>query len=507
LAVAGSGFLDLPTIILTGAGLVWRTLMVAGVWKQKLAPRWVNAATLAYIGFYPIDYLYVSRDFITATIHLIFFLAIVRVLTAQTDRDYFFVKLIAFLELLAATLLSPHLNFFLFLTLFLIFGVATFCSSEIRRSAQSKRRLVRAGGSKFYWRLAFLSGSVAAAILVMTAGLFFLLPRTAHAAFRHLIAQQYFLPGFSNEVTLGQTGQIQQQSATVMHIRVDDGDRQYHVKWRGASLSRFDGKRWYNPPAERKILRTKQGQINLANDLQRRRAGVRISYEVNMKGENSDEIFITGVPEFLRVNLPMIVRSADGSYRTGLGFSDGMRYFGWSLLPDLKAQTEAEEPLSAQERISHILLPPQDPRIAALARRLVSGEPSEMQQARNVENYLRTEYSYTTDLLETPVADPLAHFLFERKKGHCEYFASAMAVLLRSAGIPSRVVTGFQSGIFNPMTGWHVIRASDAHSWVEAYLPETGWTTFDPTPPDPGNGRSTMLRQLALYMDAAETFW
>jgi hypothetical protein len=68
-------------------------------------------------------------------------------------------------------------------------------------------------------------------------------------------------------------------------------------------------------------------------------------------------------------------------------------------------------------------------------------------------------------------------------------------------------VTGFQSGVYNPLTGLYVIRASDAHSWVEAWLPGRGWTTFDPTPPDPGRGAEPLSAQLALYLDAAETFW
>ena len=63
---------------------------------------------------------------------------------------------------------------------------------------------------------------------------------------------------------------------------------------------------------------------------------------------------------------------------------------------------------------------------------------------------------------------------FERKKGHCEYFASALAVMLRTQDIPSRVITGFQSGVFNPMSGLQVIRTSDAHSWVEG-LPTGSW--------------------------------
>ena len=91
-------------------------------------------------------------------------------------------------------------------------------------------------------------------------------------------------------------------------------------------------------------------------------------------------------------------------------------------------------------------------------------------RARDFERYLRTNFSYTTDLLDNEVRDPLANFLFERKAGHCEYFASAMAVMLRAVHIPSRVATGFQSGVYNPITGWHVLRSSDAHSWVEAWV-------------------------------------
>jgi protein-glutamine gamma-glutamyltransferase len=74
-------------------------------------------------------------------------------------------------------------------------------------------------------------------------------------------------------------------------------------------------------------------------------------------------------------------------------------------------------------------------------------------------------------------------------------------------GVPARVVTGFQSGTYNPLTGWHVIRASDAHSWVEAYLDHRGWTTFDPTPADTRVEAATLWSRLAMLADAADTFW
>ena len=79
--------------------------------------------------------------------------------------------------------------------------------------------------------------------------------------------------------------------------------------------------------------------------------------------------------------------------------------------------------------------------------------------------------AYTLQLSRTVPHDPLANFLFERKQGHCEYFASSMAVMLRTLGIPSRVVNGFRTGEFNDLTSQYVVRASNAHSWVEAYFP------------------------------------
>src|SRR5205823_11603121 len=105
-----------------------------------------------------------------------------------------------------------------------------------------------------------------------------------------------------------------------------------------------------------------------------------------------------------------------------------------------------------------------------------------------------------------PPKDPVANFLFERKAGHCEYFASSMVVMLRTLGIPSRIVNGFRGGEYNDVTGSYIVRAKDAHSWVEAYFPEYGWYTFDPTPGSSSEMAASWSR-LYLYMDAMREFW
>jgi transglutaminase-like putative cysteine protease len=507
LAVVGSGHLDVPTVALTAAGLILRALLVAGVVELPLSDRWVTAITLAYMGFYPLDYKFLSREFLPATVHLVFFLAVIRVLTARTNRDYIYVQIIAFLELLAASVLSNKLNYFVFLALFLLFTVATFASWEIRRSIQSRTRVGR-GSPPLHWRLASLTVLVSIGILSLTAGLFFVLPRTARAAFQHLVPERYQLPVFSNQVTLGRIGEIRKQSTVLMHARISGTSGHVNLKWRGMALAEFDGRRWFNSSNKGEPLRVEDGLLQLVDDNQRRRKGGRLSYEVHVRGFVSDALFIAGLPEFIRIDSPIVIRTPTDSYRLGYRMLEGLRYFVYSYLDDGRGDENlVVPPLPPDARRTYLSLPPLDARIARLARDVTVRQTSDLARARALESYLRTSFSYTEELPSEKVADPLAYFLFVRRKGHCEYFASAMAVMLRTIGIPSRVATGFQSGVYNPISDWYVIRASDAHSWVEAYIGGRGWTTFDPTPPDPSRGRMSLWSKLGFYLDAADTFW
>ena len=142
--------------------------------------------------------------------------------------------------------------------------------------------------------------------------------------------------------------------------------------------------------------------------------------------------------------------------------------------------------------LNYLQLPRLDPRVAPLAEQITASEGNNYDKAVALERYLRTHFGYTLQLGRSAQRDPLAYFLFERKQGHCEYFASAMAVMLRTLRIPSRVVNGFRTGEFNDVTSQYLVRASNAHSWVEAYFPGYGWISFDPTPAAPARGQNGM---------------
>ncbi|HEY2842054.1 MAG TPA: transglutaminaseTgpA domain-containing protein [Bryobacteraceae bacterium] len=510
LAVFGSGYLDWPTTVLASAALCLRALMIAGWVTVEVPGRVVAALSLLYVGFFPLDYLYLSQALFPAGVHLIFFLGAVKILTARTPRDVTFVKAIAVMALLAAAVVSVSMAFFIYLAVFLLFTVATLSSGEVAHSArdflsagETRRALSRRGLRAFPRRLAILTLGLFGGILALTAGLFFVLPRTARAAFQRFAPERYHLPGFSNEVTLGEIGEIKQSTTPVMHI-FSRGDGFLAVHWRGSALTHFDGKRWFNPFAPEERLRPESRRVVLREE-RSYLPGRRIDYEVRLSDIASDVVFVAGTPESMIIDVPVVWRSrTTGSLRVPRISGANLRYAVSSVLGD---ESSASAQLLPEERADALQLPPLDERIPRLALTLTAGLTTPEERARALEYRLRRDYGYTLEMLPARVADPLATFLFVRKKGHCEYFASSMAVMLRSLGIPSRVVTGFLSGVYNPMTGWQVVRASDAHSWVEAWLPRRGWVTFDPTPVDPAPASAGMWNRAGLLLDAADLFW
>jgi len=510
LAVAGSAYLDIPTIVLVGAGILLRALLVAGVVRLNLSERTATIAAAAYAGFFPVDYFLLSHDFLTATVHLVFFLAVVKILTATTNRDNLYIAIIAFLELLAAAILSINFNFFLCLALFLLFAIAALSSGEIRRSMRKASTTSRAGLRYFHSRLALLAAWIALGILALTAGMFFLLPRTADAALSTLTSHHVRVPGYSEHVTLGEIGQFKISSRAVMHVAIYGNQQMGSARWRGDVLTDFDGRTWSRPIGE--AVAPVRGTMAVGGHISLgAHPGQQRSYRVEFTDLESRTLFFAGTPETVE-GLPdaSTVDPETGCIRMVQSQTPGFRYDVFAVLeePPETAPPIYPSPVLDSRHLDRYLRTPQiDPRIPDLARAMTAGAATDLARARAIEQRLRTDYTYTLELPQREVKDPLAEFLFVRRKGHCEYFASAMAVMLRTLQIPSRLVTGFQMGEYNPISDLWLVRASDAHSWVEAWIPGRGWTTFDPTPPDFSSHSMNLFSKFGLYMDAAETFW
>src|SRR5277367_892645 len=314
-AVATSGYLDLPTAVLTLGALCLRTLMAAGILEVQISGGLADVLAICFVAFYPLDYLYISGTFLPATLHFIFFLLVSKVLTARSTRDFTYLKVLAALELLGAAILSTSLSFFAFLALFLLFAIASFASGEVRVSTQLQRSVVRGGLRAFPRRLGVLAIFLFVGILAMTSALFFVLPRTARAALERFVPARYHLPGFANEVTLGQLGEIKQSSAPVMHVRKYVGEGLLDVRWRGAALTEFDGRRWFNTKEAGEDVRVMPDHSVTLKLERRSRPGERLAYRVQLSEIAPETLFFAGTPQWISINAPALQITRGGAVR------------------------------------------------------------------------------------------------------------------------------------------------------------------------------------------------
>ena len=499
------GWWDAPTLVLTVLALVWRSTRLAGS-RLTLPPGAVAGVALAWCGYSLIGAWNGPKGFPGESIPLLFFLAAAKLLVARTARDRFWVALTTFAAILAEALDSAGPGFFLALACYVPFAVAALASAELLSSME--RADTQTSPTRMAPRLVTLSAAAAAGILVLAAGLFFLAPRTAGAV-RRWQASHRPAEGFSARVTLREIGEWKASSRPVMHIMVFSPRPVGGLKWRGGLLTAFDGRQWTDPEAALPFSQASVGHYSLIPS-DERQAGPHISYDVELEPADSDALFFTGVPEAMDLRNLGVLRTPNGMLRLAARPLGGFRYSAYSRIEEAPEQTPPAYPapkLDPAAAGSALQLPASlDHRIAELARSWVSGAGGNLERARAIEKRLRTDFAYTLELPPAS-ADPLANFLFVRRRGHCEYFASAMTVMLRALGVPARMAVGFQSGVYNPFTGQWLIRASDAHAWVEAWTDERGWTAFDPTPPGPATIPPAAFAALPLYLDAARSFW
>jgi len=519
LALVTTGKLDLISLVIGTTALVAKGLRYRRHQDTVLSPDTTKTLSAAYAVFLLVDLFLLSGGLpdglVPAGAHLVFFAVAMMLFSARTNRAYLWLALLAFLELLIAATLTVDTLFLIFFFLFLVIAISTFISFEIKRSAERARTApVAAGtapGRRLQRSLLVTSITVAAGTLLLSVVFFFILPRFTTGFGSSFAYQPQQISGFTNEVTLGDIGTILQNPAVVMRIRAEDADtlRLEGLKWRGIALARFDGRRWYTLARATSVLSaTPEGRFDLPLRPLVATGQGRVRYSVLLEPISSSVLFAAAVPVQLRGRFRVMgVDEGDAlmNFRHLYG-TISYEVVSATARPPAEVLRGAPTDYSPYIRQHYLGLPPQDPRVVELARQVTAGFDNPYDRAAALERYLRSRYGYTLELPAVPEEDPVAQFLFERREGHCEYFASALAVLLRTQGIPARLVNGFQTGEYNEVGENYIVRASDAHTWVEVYFPGVGWVEFDPTPPDPDRVR-TWWTTAQHYYDAFDLWW
>ena len=231
-----------------------------------------------------------------------------------------------------------------------------------------------------------------------------------------------------------------------------------------------------------------------------------MTQEIYLEPIGTDVVF--AAPRLLGVSLGAPSIAADDMDDVSVAIPAArLRYLAYSELePAGRLGRDAEAaPLDRRSLDRYLQLPPLPARIAELARKVSAGSGGPYDAAQRLTRFLAVTYHYTLALSRQTQLEPIDEFLFVRRSGNCEYFASALAVMLRGIGIPARLVNGFQRGEWNPYGHYFMIRQRDAHSWVEAYFDGVGWVTLDPSPRVAAAGGG--LNRAGLYLDALRLRW
>jgi hypothetical protein len=561
LAIALTGELDLISIAAYSIALVvcfYRD--TRGVKRLRLREWMWRALSVAYVPFVFVDAALISNR-VLALVHMTLFVSAAKLFQNKRDRDWVFLYLIAFFQMLLAAGLTFNATFVVSLATFLFFFISTLAAFEIRRARRQVnhleeetvaslkqpqqikyRRKGETPPDKKSRRVRYLLGASTAQILiviVLTLPFFFLIPRFAGGGVSRGVGEGDTVTGFSDRVELGQVASIKKNPRVVMRVRLDRKPPRY-LRWRGIALEEYDGGLWsVTQEAGRQLKedqgpipdgqpRDKQGQFWYRHSLPinptarasltqhqillTQRQPVLINQRIVLEPLDTPAVFAAQKALSLQGPMSALTQDKYTDALTAAGLKGRTAYVVASdiALPS-EQELRADSPASSPEYIRRLYLHTRklDPRISQLAHEITRNAPTPYDKARAIEGYLKSEFHYTLDLKPTE-GDPLSAFLFNTREGHCEYFASAMVIMLRTLEIPARIVNGFQMGEYNELNDMYTVRESDAHSWVEAYFPHTdSWIEFDPTPAAGINDytQGGLLAQLRKYADAMEVFW
>jgi transglutaminase-like putative cysteine protease/uncharacterized protein (DUF58 family) len=480
--------------------------------RPRGVPYWIwRAAAVLALGAFGAD-LILRQNPLFAALNLVLFITLYQVFNAATARDDRLMLLLSMLQLVLAAALTTEVSFALPLLAWILAAIHTLVAWTVLPPAGGgRRRTVQFDSAAARPRYGTTTLAVTAALLIIGLLLFMIIPHVGTGTYNARGATRQRVSGFSDSATLGDIGRIKLDGAQVMDVELT-GRRppDLDLRWRGVALDSFDGRTWSRAGEDPDWLSADElGRfVTDGRGLSNERL---LTQQVRLEPSDTQVLFAAEHPVRIASRDFSLVRqdgtrSLEARTRRGkpIAYSVTSRW-----IPRDPAVLRRETGGAVlEESVESLALPPLDPRIPELAQRLTAGTDNRYDAARAIEAWLSTERTYTLDVADASRPDPLSAFLFDGMGGHCEYFATSMVVLARSAGIPSRLVTGYLRGETNFFSRRFIVRQSDAHAWVEVHFPESGWVPFDPTP-EAGRGvrDETGLADVASDLHATIKRW
>jgi len=427
---------------------LWRLLAARRGWR--LPGRWLRTA-IALAATAAIAASYRALTGLDAGTALLALMAALKLLETRTPRDHVVLVFIGWFLCLATFLYRQDL------------AAVAWVLPAAWLLAASLLNVSRSGSSAVRLQPFRLTGSMLLKASLLAAVLFVFFPRVA-GHFWGAPSRERAVTGLSDEVSPGDLSELSVNDAVAFRVRFD-GELPPPVEryWRGPVLTEFDGFTWSRPRAQAYFTPPVEF------------LGPAVSYTVTLEPTSQRMLFALDLPSQWPAS--MARQSWDYQLWTQHPVDAVVRYSAES-----RTRYRAGVDLSPALRNRHLQLPPErNPRSRELARRMRAAADSDEAFIGDVLQMFRDQAFYYTLTPPRLERDSVDDFLFNSRRGFCGHFASSFTSLMRAAGVPARVVAGYQGGDWNPVGGYLIVRQSHAHAWSEVWLQGRGWTRVDPT--------------------------
>lgn len=411
---------------------------------------------------------------------------------------------LALLQLVAATVLGAGLAYALCFVGFVLVTPPALMLSHLRREVEGNYRqgardrtglpvdvprILRSRRVVSRGFLAFVC-CLSLPVFLFTAIVFIAFPRVGLSLLLLEPTRPTRMVGFSDQVDLGKIGGLHTDPTIAMRVTYPtlpaDPPARIALYLRGTAFDRYEYRSWRRTQTER---HSAESYGNLFAITRYPNAHTDPSILIDLEPIEPPVLFLPDHVTALEL-IPIATQVSGHQPLLNFGPEDEIRY---ARLDDRRGAryrvyldpSGASRPaeLSDADRTRYLDLPADlPPRIAELAREWAKPETQPDRIAQRLTRHLRQDYRYDLNGPSGAAKNPLEHFLFESKRGHCEYFSTALALMLRTLGIPTRNVTGFAGATYNRFGQFYAVRQGDAHAWVEVWLAPGGWHRFDPTP-------------------------
>lgn len=467
-----------PLMLIPSMGLIpgyirfWKGMPNLSKWT-------IGGLSIATLFLFAFDALIMTGDMFIAVAHLTIVFQAIKSFDLKEPWDHLQVYFMSLLQLIIASELTRSMAFGVIFVIFLIALVTAMVISHFLKEGTIRKIRLRAPVI-----------TISILTLIITGIFFISTPRAKGGMWGKSRTKGIKTVGFSEKVDFGSFGKVKLDPTIVMRIEMAK-ETAAPLYWRGMTLDYFDGISWRDTLRKKDRIR-KSGSMFVVTPFSLDKA---IGQRMFLEPLDSDVIFGLGTIAGIEIDSRgMFVDNAGAVFMP----EKSLRRLSYTVYSAL------EEPLASQDIFDYLQSPPDFKKIAGLAKEITKDVDTNIKKALKIGDYLKTNYRYS---LETsPPAqgiNPIEDFLFNSKQGYCEHYATAMVLMLRAAGIPSRIATGFIGGEKNEYGGYIIVRQSNAHSWVEAVI-DGRWKRFDPTPPAP---LPEMPSMFSLYLDSLRMKW